>query len=273
MESITQPGFFAPDSATWRVHADPSMLIGGMRALLIQALHPLAMAGVEQHSDYRANPWGRLQRTVEYVLTTTYGTREEAIAAGRVVQAIHKHVNGTDPVTGKTYSAEDPDLLLWVHAVEVHSFLSAYRRYGGGRLSVDDADRYVAEQVGGAALVGLPPAMVPASVADLRDYFLSVEDELRPSPYSRDAAKVVLNPPLPLPLRLLQPIAWVPGAAAAGLVPRRLRAMHGIPWVPPADAAVRVAATALTRAMGILPDPPQVRAARARWAGAEAAAA
>src|SRR5205085_5650060 len=107
MEPSPHPGLFAPDSVTWRVHADPSMLIGGMRALLIQALHPLAMAGVEQHSDYRANPWSRLQRTVEYVLTTTYGTVDEAVAAGQVVQAVHKRVRGTDPVTNKTYSAED----------------------------------------------------------------------------------------------------------------------------------------------------------------------
>ena len=262
---------FDPESVTWRVHADPAMLIGGMRALLVQSLHPLAMAGVEQHSDYRADPWRRLRNTVEYVMTTTYGTAEEAQQAGRIVQAIHKRVNGTDPVTGKTYSAEDPDLLVWVHTVEVHSFLAAYRRYGSGPCTDDDADRYLAEQVRAATLVGLEPALVPASVTDVREYFDSIDDELRPSPYSRDAAKVVLNPPLPLPLRLMQPIAWVPGAAAAGLMPRRLRAMHGIPWLPPADAAVRVAATALTRAMGILPAPPHVRAARARWADGEAA--
>ena len=262
---------FDPDSMTWRVHADPAMLIGGMRALLVQALHPLAMAGVEQHSDYRADPWGRLQRTVEYVMTTTYGTVEEAETAGRVVQAIHKHVNGTDPVTGKTYSAEDPELLVWVHAVEVHSFLTSYHRYGSGPCTDEDADRYLGEQVRTATLVGLDPSLVPASAAELHEYFGRVDDELRPSPYSRDAAKVVLNPPLPLPIRFLKPIAWIPGAAAAGLMPRRLRAMHGIPWVPPADAAVRVAATALTRAMGVLPDPPHVRAARARWAEAEAA--
>src|SRR5947209_16590540 len=113
------PGLFTPDSVTWRIHADPSMGLGGLRALYLQALHPLAMAGVEQHSDYRADPWGRLQRTADYVMTTTYGTAEEAVQAGRVVQAIHKRVRGTDPVTGKTYSAEDPDLLVWVHAVEV----------------------------------------------------------------------------------------------------------------------------------------------------------
>src|SRR5205814_5040882 len=139
--------------------------------LLVQSLHPLAMAGVEQHSDYRADPWGRLQRTVEYVMTTTYGTVEEAEQAGRMVQAIHKRVNGTDPVTGKMYSAEDPQLLVWVHAVEVHSFLAAYRRYGNRPCSDDDADRYLAEQVRAATLVGLDPALVPASVDGLRAYF------------------------------------------------------------------------------------------------------
>src|SRR5207253_1976963 len=195
----------------------------------------------------------------------------EARRAGLVVQAIHERVRGTDPVTGKTYSAEDPEPLGWVHAGEVHSFLVAYRRYGAGRCTEEDADRYVAEQVGTASLVGLDPALVPASVAALRDYFRSVDDELRPSPYSRDAAKVVLNPPLPLPLAIAKPIAWIPGAAAAGLMPRRLRAMHGIPWMPPADAAVRVAATVLTRAMGVLPDPPHVRAAKARRTDEEAA--
>ena len=192
----------------------------------------------------------------------------EAENAGQRVQAIHRHVRGTDPVTNRTYSADDPELLVWVHTVEIHSFLAAYRRYGSSRLTDAEADRYVAEQVDVAALVGTPTALVPASCAQVREYFASVEDVLRPSPYSRDAARVVLNPPLPLPLRVLQPIAWVPGAAAAGLMPRRFRAMHGIPWLPPADAAVQVAATALTRAMGVLPDPPHVRAARARWAEA-----
>src|SRR5437763_2875770 len=148
-------GMFDPDSVTWRLHPDPSMLIGGMRALLVQALHPLTMAGVEQHSEYRADPWGRLQRTVEYVLTTTYGTVDEAVAAGRVVQAIHKRVRGTDPVTNKTYSAEDPELLVWVHAVEVHSFLVAYRRYGSGPYPHEDAYRYLSEQVDTVALVGV----------------------------------------------------------------------------------------------------------------------
>jgi uncharacterized protein (DUF2236 family) len=259
-------GLFSPDDVTWRIHAGPSMLIGGMRALLIQALHPLAMAGVQQHSDYKADPWGRLQRTADYVLTTTYGSRREADAAGAVVQAVHQHVHGVDPVTNQPYRADDPELLLWVHAVEVHSFLAAYRRYGG-RLTDDEADRYVAEQVRTAALVGLGPDRAPASLECLRAYLRGVEG-LRATTYSRSAARIVLNPPLPLPLRLLQPVAWIPGAAAAGLMPRRLRAMQGIPYVPPADAAVQVVAFAFTRALGLLPDPPQVRQARARWSKA-----
>src|SRR5437588_11467794 len=106
-EGMSQ-GMFDPDSMTWRVHADPAMLIGGMRALLIQALHPLAMAGVQQHSDYKADPWGRLQRTADYVLTTTYGSRREAEAAGALVQAVHRHVHGVDPVTNPPSRPDDP---------------------------------------------------------------------------------------------------------------------------------------------------------------------
>src|SRR3954465_12046947 len=126
-------GMFDPESVTWRLHADPSMLIGGMRALLVQALRPLAMAGVEQHSDYRADPWGRLRNTVEYVMTTTYGTEAEGRQAGLVVQAVHQRGGGPAPPAGKTYSAEGPELLVWVHGGGVHSFLVASRRYGAGR--------------------------------------------------------------------------------------------------------------------------------------------
>src|SRR5256885_8630678 len=109
------PGLFGPDSVTWRVHAAPSMLIGGLRALLVQALHPLAMAGVHQHSDYRDNPWGRLRRTSEYVLITTYGDTETAARAGAVVRAVHRRISGVDPVTGRAYRADDPELLAWIH--------------------------------------------------------------------------------------------------------------------------------------------------------------
>src|SRR3989440_13074452 len=165
------------------------MLIGGLRALLVQALHPLAMAGVAQHSDYQGDPWGRLQRTVDYVVTTTFADTPTALAAGERVRAVHTRVRGVDPVTTRPYRADDPELLLWVHAVEVHSFLAAYGRYGG-RITDEEADRYVAEQVRTAALVGLGPDLAPASLGALRAYLRGVEG-LRATTYSRSAAKIV----------------------------------------------------------------------------------
>jgi uncharacterized protein (DUF2236 family) len=257
------PGLFGPDSVTWRIHAHPAMLVGGLRALLIQALHPLAMAGVHEHSDYRSDQWGRFRRTTEYVVTTTFGDTASAEAAGALVRRVHRHVRGTDPVTGRPYSADDPELLAWVHNVEVHSFLYAYRRYAG-RLDDVDADRYVGEMTRAAALVGLDAARVPSTVAGLRGYFRDVEGELVCSRIAKSAAVAVLNPPMLLPLKGL----WaIPAAAALGLVPRRFRAMYRIPAVPPADAAVQVGAAALFRALGVvLPGSPQVREARARVA-------
>src|ERR1700730_5596627 len=122
-------GLFGPQSVTWKVHGHPSTLIGGMRALLVQALHPLAMAGVAEHSDYRSDPWGRLRRTSEFVMVATYGTSAAAQAFGAQVQAVHAHVQGVDQVTGRPYRAGDPELLAWVHNVLAHSLLLAKRRY------------------------------------------------------------------------------------------------------------------------------------------------
>ena len=123
------PGWFGPESMTWRVHADRSMLVGGLRALYLQVLHPLAMAGVAEHSDYREDPLGRLARTGRFVAATTYGTRAEAERAVAMVRAIHDRVRGVAS-DGRSYDANDPVLLAWVHNVEVESFLLAYRRYG-----------------------------------------------------------------------------------------------------------------------------------------------
>jgi uncharacterized protein (DUF2236 family) len=262
----TDVGLFGPESITWRIHADPSMLVGGLRALLIQALHPLAMAGVEHHSDYRADPWGRLRRTTEYVLTVTFGTTAEAEAVGAVVRRVHEDVRGVDGVTDKPYYAGDPELLAWVHNVLVHSFLTAYRRYGGS-VSHEDADLDVSEMVRIAPLVGLERDAVPATLADLRDYLRSVEG-LQVTPAARQSMRLILAPPMPLPLR---PLWAVPGAAAVGLVPARFRRMYGLPHFVPADAAVRMGALALFRsARLVVPDPPPIRDA---WARARRAAA
>jgi uncharacterized protein (DUF2236 family) len=256
-------GLFGPESVTWRVHGHPSTLIGGMRALLIQALHPLAMAGVAEHSDYRSDPWGRLRRTSEFVMVSTYGTAAEAIALGEQVQAVHTHVRGIDPVTGRPYRADDPELLAFVHNVLAHSLLMAKRRYGGG-ISKADADAYLVEMVRMAELVGTPRALVATTTGDLSDYLRGVQG-LVASPVAKRAARVVLAPPLPLAAR---PLWVIPAGAAVGLLPARLRALYGFCWFPPADPAVRAGMTALFGVLGrVSPGgPPARRAAEARLA-------
>lgn len=138
------PGLFGPTSVSWRIHSDPSMLIGGLRSLFLQTMHPLAMAGVAQHSDYKSDPWGRLNRTSRFVGSTTYGSTRSAEESIAIVRRVHERVVGTAP-DGRSYSANDPHLLLWVHVAEIDSFLAAFDRYGNGKLRDADRDRYVFE--------------------------------------------------------------------------------------------------------------------------------
>ncbi|MDY7100922.1 MAG: oxygenase MpaB family protein, partial [Actinomycetota bacterium] len=181
-----EPGLFAPDSVTWRVHADTSMLIGGLRALLLQTLHPLAMAGVAEHSDYRNDPWGRLRRTSQFVGATTYGGAAEAERAIETVIRVHERVRGVAP-NGLPYRASDPHLITWVHATEVDSFLRTYQRYGHGTLTDAEADRYVAEM----AVIGqrLGGSDVPTSRAELRVWLRGVRPELRAGAQARDGVR------------------------------------------------------------------------------------
>jgi len=186
-------GLFGPGSIVWRVHRDRSFPLAGMRALMVQALHPLAMAGVAQHSDWQRDPFGRLAATSGYVLTVTYGDVASANEAAARVRAVHKHVRGTDPETGLPYAAEDPDLLLWIHAALVESIMTIVQRYGRG-LDPADGDRYVAEMVPFAEIVGVPGDMVPRSAGALVDYLRSVE-LVRITQAAREAIAVVLDPP------------------------------------------------------------------------------
>jgi uncharacterized protein (DUF2236 family) len=253
-------GIFGPDSVAWRVHADPAMLIGGLRALLVQALEPRAMAAVDQHSKFREDPWGRLERTTRFVLATTYGDTAAAEAAAATVRAIHARVHGTDAITGQRYSARDPELLLWIHAVEVESFVLAYRTFAG-RLSNADADRYVAEMARVAELVELPSSMTPRSLADVRDY-LSLVEGLRVTPAARDGLRIVLFPPMSLQYR---PLWAIPTTATVSILPGWARRMYGIPWLPFAGLSVRTAVFALSRVLNLVrPEPPALRAARQR---------
>lgn len=210
------PGLFGPESVTWRIHADPVMGIGGLRALHLQALHPLAMAGVAQHSDFRADPWGRLLRTVGYVTTVSFGTTEQAERAAARVRGIHRPLRGVEPESGTAYRVDDPDLLRWVHCCLVDSFLTTYRRAGGPRTDAE-ADAYVAEQVRAAALVGIDPDAAPASARELAAYFALMRPELRATAEARRAATFVLLPPMPSRRLAVAKPAW------AGVAGRRSR--------------------------------------------------
>jgi uncharacterized protein (DUF2236 family) len=187
-------GFFGPASVAWRVGADLSAPVAGLRALLMQALHPLAMAGVDQHSGWRADPVGRLAATSAYEATVTYGDRASASRAAQRVRAIHTHVRGVDTVTGREYAAGDPALLLWVHAALVDSALAAGTLFGTPLPDLD-ADGYVGEMVVAAELVGVPREMVPATVAALEAYLAEVRPELRRTPAAAESMSYLLDPP------------------------------------------------------------------------------
>ena len=192
-EHPADDGFFGPGSVTWRLSADLSGPVSGLRSLMIQALHPLAMAGVDQHSDWRSDPVGRLAATSSYLTTVSVGDKATAERVSARVRRIHEHVRGVDPVTGQPYAAGDPALLLWVHAAFVDSTIAAVRLFGTP-LPDADADRYVAEMVKAAELVGVPAAMVPASVAQLDQYLASVRPQLRATPAARESMAYLLDP-------------------------------------------------------------------------------
>ena len=193
-EHPADDGFFGPGSVTWRLSTDLSSPIAGLRALTVQALHPLAMAGVDQHSDWRSDPVGRLAATSSYLTIVSVGDKATAERVSERVRRVHEHVRGVDTVTGQPYAAGDPALLLWVHAAFVDSNIAAAQLFGSPLVAVD-ADRYVAEMVAAAKLVGVPTDMVPASVAELERYIESVRPILRATPAARESMAYLLDPP------------------------------------------------------------------------------
>ncbi|WP_426399973.1 oxygenase MpaB family protein [Ralstonia sp. R-29] len=191
------PGLFGPDAVCWKVHADfPSMMAGGISALLLQTLHPRALAGVWDHSNFREDLQGRLGRTAQFVAGTTYGSRRDALALIEHVKVIHDRVQGIAP-DGRPYSANDPDLLTWVHVAEMSSFLAGYLRYVDGGLSGADQDRYFAETALVAELLGARD--VPKSRAAIRDYLNAMRAELVASDRTRTVVDVLMNWPVPRP--------------------------------------------------------------------------
>lgn len=194
------PRWFGPERPVRRVHGDASMFIGGLSALLLQSLHPLAMAAVAAHSGFRGDPWGRLQRTSTFLATTTYGTAAHAQQACDRVRAVHERVRGVTDL-GEVYRASDPHLLAWVHVAEVDSFLRAHQRYGARPLSAEECDGYVTDMARVAVALGVPDP--PRSRAELAERVTAYRPELRATAQARDTARfLLLSPPVPLVVRL-----------------------------------------------------------------------
>lgn len=268
------PTLLPPGGAAWLVHAEASMMVGGIRALLLQSLHPVAMQGVGEHSDFRNDPLGRLRRTVFFLGTTTYCSLPEAEAAIEAVRRVHLGVSGVTP-DGRRYRADDADLLAWVHATEVDSFLEAFLRYGrrprrpstvlapnlpprrggdpdgrpepagGGIRRADLPDRYVAEMATVAERLGVDEP--PRSRAELT----GVIDGFRPvaaaTDLSRQAAYFLRTFPLPPVARLAYGVLFW---AALDSLPPWAKALHDLRCGPLRGGLVRPTASAMLRLMG-----------------------
>lgn len=238
--------YFHPDSITRRIHGDlPSMLIGGLAALLFQMLHPLAMAGVADHSNFRDDPLGRLGRTSTFLGTTTFGSKSAAEKSIATVRRIHRSVVGTAP-DGRPYAASDPELLTWVHACEVRSFVTASLIYGPKPLSRTEQDQYLGE------IARVPLALgcieVPTNLSELDEYFGSVRPELRLTRQARVARNFVLRGVSHRPHEITT-YSLLITAAQGSLPPWARRQLH-LPTLPGVDRlAVRPAARGLNMAL------------------------
>ena len=252
-------GYFGPDSATWRIHREPVAMVGGLRALLLQALHPEAMALLDARSDFRSDPWARFRATAQYVSTVCFAPQSTVDAAAQRVRAVHEQCG-----------VHDPEQLAWVHLCLVDSFLAAAAA-AGLRLSNGDADRYVAEQRLAAALVGVPPTRIPSSVPELAAAIDAVRPVLRCTPAARDAARLVVVPPMRVPVRyaVAARMGWTTASGlAVGLLPAWALRMYGLPVLPGRAAATTVGLRTVRGVVGTLPlryrEGPLARQARLR---------
>ncbi len=217
-------GLFGPHAVAWRVHGDvTSMMVGGIAGLLLQMLHPAVLAGVWDHSNFRADMHGRLRRTARFIALTTYGGREEAEAVIARVRGIHDQVRGTLP-DGRPYAANDPALLAWVHVTEATSFLDAWIRYAEPSMSSADQDRYFAEMARIGVALGADP--VPRSRAEARALITAMRPQLLCDDRTRDVARLVLTQPAPS--RMAEPLRSITLQAGVDLLPAWARRMHGL---------------------------------------------
>jgi uncharacterized protein (DUF2236 family) len=244
-------GYFGPGSVSWQVDREVTVLFGGARALLMQAAHPLVVAGVNQTQMYDRSPWKRLQRTLMLTYTITFGTKAEAHAAADRINEVHARINGPDPVTGKRYDALDPHLLLYVHATLVDSAL-LYEELTIGRLDDEGRQRFHEEQMLAAELVRIPKESIPPTVPALRAWLADVEDrgELAVTDGARRVAGLFMDPPRDAEWR---PILPQVARLAFGTLSPHLREMYGIRWNAAKDAALRSTFALMRAARPLLP--------------------
>jgi uncharacterized protein (DUF2236 family) len=253
MTSDVDHGLFGPGSVTWRVMAEPVMWIAGLRALYLQALHPDVMLGTWQNTALAdpAEAWGRFIRTTQFVRIRTFGTTEQALRAGRRLRKVHASLTGVDPA-GRRFRLDEPELLLWVHCGEISSYAEIARR-SGVRVSRAELDQFVAEQVASAELVGLDPAIVPASLAALDDYYARARPGLRATPEARRALLRSFAPQLPAELRALHLVLPPLNTLAFASLPRWARRLYGTPASPLTDAATGLALRAAYESTARIP--------------------
>jgi uncharacterized protein (DUF2236 family) len=229
-----QSSYVHPDSIVREVHQDLGpMMIGGWAALMLQALHPLAMAGVADHSSYEEDAIGRLRRTAHFVATTTFGTTSEARAAIRHVQLVHRRVHGVAP-DGRTYSADDPDLLTWVHAAETYCFLESTQRFGARRLNEQERDAYYKETA--PVAIELGSKWVPTSSKEMDAYLLHMQKDLYAGPQALVARDFLFRGVARKPEDRI--VYTLIAAAGVSVLPRWARTKYKIPSISVLDAAV-----------------------------------
>ena len=268
-------GLFGPDSVSWRLHAEPILWLAGFRALLLQTLHPRALAGVLQNSRFREDPWGRLLRTAQFYGQVVYGDTPTAEAAGARVRRIHSRMSGVDPATGEPFRVDEPELLRWIYVTATESFCHTAQR-AGLRLTDAEVDQYYREQLQVARLVGLDPATVPATAADMQEYYREMRPRLAADADARSTARYLAVPTFPYrlgwtPVRPLW--IWV-AAYGFSLLPGWARRLYGLPGLPTTDLTASMTARTIRGAIRLLPtqalEGPLYRAAMARAARARA---
>ncbi|TML79868.1 MAG: DUF2236 domain-containing protein [Actinobacteria bacterium] len=266
----TDQGFFGPASVSWKVHRETTVLFGGARALLMQAAHPLVIAGARETGFYERNPWKRLERTLQLTYAITFGTRREADEAAERINTVHRSVHGVDPVTGKRYDALDPELLLWVHACLVDSAL-LFEQLTVGALDEAGRQRFHEEQMLAAEMLLLPRERIPPTVGALREYIAGVvaSGDLVVTDAARAVAGLFKNPPRDAEWR---PVLRAVSRWAFGTLPPSVRAQYGERWSRAHDAMKVVTLASLRLVRPVLPrrvryiQPAEIALARTRAA-------